>query len=101
MHSVTCDEFHSVMIDLNKKNNIQHEDMVKALEDHFHAYQHHVDITGNLTGTKSVDRGTKLSEPIQGDGPSQNKLGWNVPPIPNSIQDVVGAYVFNQLCKVA
>jgi hypothetical protein len=26
------------MIELNKKNDIQHEDMVKALEDHFHAY---------------------------------------------------------------
>ncbi len=99
MRSVTCDEFHSVMIELNKKNEIQHEEMVRALEDHFRAYQHRVDITGNSPGTKSVRRGTKTSESAQGDGLSQNKHGWNVPPIPNSLRDATSAYVFNQLRK--
>jgi hypothetical protein len=100
MRSVTCDEFHSVMIELNKTQNVTHEDMVKSLEDHFRAYQHRADITGSATGTKSSRRGTKQdATPATGDAPAKKKLGYNVPSFPPALREIIGPYIFNQLRK--
>ena len=86
MHSVTCDEFHSIMIELIKMQNVQHEDMVKALEDQFRAYQHRADITGSATSAKSSRRGTKQDAmPATGDAPAKKKLCYNVPSFPPAL----------------
>lgn len=58
IQSVTCEEFHSVMIELSKNRSIQPDDMIKALEDHYHAYQHRATIASNSSSTKDFCCGT-------------------------------------------
>jgi hypothetical protein len=82
IHSVTCEEFHSVMIDLSKNRSIQPDDMIKALEDHYHAHQHRATIASHSSsGTKAIHRGAKSDSAAGADKGSSSamKFGWNVP----------------------
>jgi hypothetical protein len=99
IRSVTCEEFHSVMIDLSKNRSIQPDDMIKALEDHYRAHQHRATIAGHSSSSKAIRRGTKLEKSAgAGDSSSSTKkLGWNVPPFPRTLHDAIGGYIFNQL----
>jgi hypothetical protein len=100
--SVTCEEFHSVMIDLDKNLSIQPDDLIKALEDHYHAYQHLATIAGHSSSaTKAINHGTK-NDPTAGvdkASSSAMKLGWNIPPLPRSLHNCVCGFIFNQLKK--
>jgi hypothetical protein len=102
IRSVTCEEFHSVMIDLSKNRSIQPDDMIKALEDHYRAHQHRATIAGHSSsGTKAIRRGAKNDSAAGADkgSSSATKLGWNVPPFPRTLHDCVGGFIFNQLKK--
>jgi hypothetical protein len=102
IRSVTCEEFHSVMIDLSKNRSIQPDDMIKALEDHYRAHQHRATIAGHSSsGTKAIRRGAKSDSAAGADkgSSSATKLGWNVPPFPRTLHDCVGGFIFNQLKK--
>lgn len=99
IRSVTCEEFHSVMIDLSKNRSIRPEDMITALEDHYRAYQHRATIAGNSTSTKQIRRGKKDSSSGGAQEAPATKLGWRIPPFPRTLHDCIGGYVFNQLRK--
>ncbi|CAK9056100.1 unnamed protein product, partial [Durusdinium trenchii] len=57
IRAVSCEEFHSVMIDLSKNRHVKPDDMIKALEDHYRAFQHRATIAGNPSSTKQARRG--------------------------------------------